>query len=80
MLAAIPVDQQFTWCAGIILFLLLVLLCFCVVVCAAPPLVCVRTLRAGCRHDGPLSPYVHAVEPCVPLLFASSSSICVLVL
>ncbi|EAN80729.1 mucin TcMUC, putative, partial [Trypanosoma cruzi] len=29
-------------------------------------LVCVRTLREGCRHDGPLSPYLHAVEPCVP--------------
>ncbi|EKF99514.1 mucin TcMUCII, putative, partial [Trypanosoma cruzi] len=43
-------------------------------------LLCVRTLREGCRHDGPLSPYVHAVDPCVPLLFASPSSICVLVL
>ncbi|EKF37595.1 hypothetical protein MOQ_002210, partial [Trypanosoma cruzi marinkellei] len=42
--------------------------------------VCVRTLREGCGHDGPLSPYVHAVEPCVPLLFTSPSSICVLVL
>ncbi|KAF5219401.1 hypothetical protein ECC02_007640 [Trypanosoma cruzi] len=51
-----------------------------VAVCAAPPLVCVRTLREGCRHDGPLSPYVHAVEPCVSLLFASPSSICVFVL
>ncbi|EKG03749.1 trans-sialidase, putative, partial [Trypanosoma cruzi] len=61
-------------------FLLLVLLCFCVAVCAAPSLVCVRIFREGCRHDGPLSPYVHAVEPCVPLLFASPSSICVLVL
>ncbi|ESS64122.1 mucin TcMUC [Trypanosoma cruzi Dm28c] len=61
-------------------FLFLLLLCFCVVVCAAPPLVCVRTLREECRHDGPLSPCVHAVEPCVPLLFASPSSICVLVL
>ncbi|KAF5217190.1 hypothetical protein ECC02_009959 [Trypanosoma cruzi] len=58
----------------------LLLLCFCVAVVAAPPLVCVCTLREGCRHDGPLSPYVHAVEPCVPLLFASPSSICVLVL
>ncbi|KAF8277679.1 hypothetical protein TcBrA4_0108200, partial [Trypanosoma cruzi] len=58
----------------------LLLLCFCVAVCAAPPLVCVFTLREGCRQDGPLSPYVHAVEPCVPLLFASPSSICVLVL
>ncbi|KAF5215858.1 hypothetical protein ECC02_011403 [Trypanosoma cruzi] len=58
----------------------LLLLCFCVAVCAARPLVCVRTLREGCRHDGPLSPYVHAVEPCVPFLFASPSSICVLVL
>ncbi|RNC55307.1 mucin TcMUC [Trypanosoma cruzi] len=56
------------------------LLCFCVAVCAAPPLVCVRTLREGCGHDGPLSPHVHALEPCVPLLFASPSSICVLVL
>ncbi|KAF5221651.1 hypothetical protein ECC02_005363 [Trypanosoma cruzi] len=55
------------------------LLCFCVAVGAAPPLVCVRTLREGCRHDGPLSPYVHAVEPFVPLLFASPSSIVVLV-
>ncbi|KAF5220086.1 hypothetical protein ECC02_006880 [Trypanosoma cruzi] len=63
---------------GDLLFLLL--LCFCVAVCAAPPLVCVRALREGCRHDGPLSPYVHAVEPCGPLLFASPSSICVLVL
>ncbi|KAF5216329.1 hypothetical protein ECC02_010909 [Trypanosoma cruzi] len=63
---------------GDLLFLLL--LCFCVAVCAAAPLVCVRVLREGCRHDGPLSPYVHAVEPCVPLLFASPSSICVLVL
>ncbi|KAF5217320.1 mucin TcMUC [Trypanosoma cruzi] len=60
---------------GDLLFLLL--LCFCVAVCAAPSCVCVRTLREGCRHDGPLSPYVHAVEPCVPLLFASPSSICV---
>ncbi|KAF5218147.1 hypothetical protein ECC02_008963 [Trypanosoma cruzi] len=59
---------------------LLLLLCFCVAVCAAPPLVCVRTLREGCRQNGPLSPYAHAVEPCVPLLFASPSSICVLVL
>ncbi|KAF5216861.1 hypothetical protein ECC02_010324 [Trypanosoma cruzi] len=51
--------------------------------------VCVRTLREGCRHDGPLSPHVHAVEPCVPLLFASplpsacwccGSSVCVCVL
>ncbi|KAF5224650.1 hypothetical protein ECC02_002290 [Trypanosoma cruzi] len=42
--------------------------------------VCVCTLREGCRHDGPLSPCVHAVEPCVPLLFASPSSMCVLVL
>ncbi|RNC53865.1 trans-sialidase [Trypanosoma cruzi] len=58
----------------------LLLLCFRIAVCAAPPLVCVRTPREGCRHDGPLSPYVHAVEPCVPLLFASPSSICVLVL
>ncbi|ESS63176.1 hypothetical protein TCDM_09042 [Trypanosoma cruzi Dm28c] len=56
------------------------LLCFCVAVCAEPPLVCVRALREGCRHDGPLSPCVHAVEPCVPLLLASPSSICVLVL
>ncbi|EKG06695.1 mucin TcMUCII, putative [Trypanosoma cruzi] len=38
-------------------------------------LLCVRILREGCRHDGPLSPYAHAVEPCVPLLFASPSSI-----
>ncbi|RNC52385.1 mucin TcMUC, partial [Trypanosoma cruzi] len=30
----------------------LLLLCFRVAVCAAPPLVCVRTLREGCRHDG----------------------------
>ncbi|KAF5215356.1 hypothetical protein ECC02_011966 [Trypanosoma cruzi] len=51
-----------------------------VLLCALHFLVCVRTLREGCRHDGPLSPYVHAVEPCVPLLFASPSSICVLVL
>ncbi|RNC43941.1 mucin TcMUCII, partial [Trypanosoma cruzi] len=51
-----------------------------VLLCALHLLVCVRTLREGCRHDGPLSPYVHAVEPCVPLLFASPSSICVLVL
>ncbi|KAF5219828.1 hypothetical protein ECC02_007153 [Trypanosoma cruzi] len=58
----------------------LLLLCFCVAVCAAPSCVCVRTLREGCRHDGPLSPHVHAVEPCVSLLFASPSSICVLVL
>ncbi|KAF5219837.1 mucin TcMUCII [Trypanosoma cruzi] len=58
----------------------LLLLCFCVAVCAAPSCVCVRTLREGCSHDGPLSPHVHAVEPCVPLLFASPSSICVLVL
>ncbi|RNC56337.1 mucin TcMUCII, partial [Trypanosoma cruzi] len=43
-------------------------------------LLCALHLREGCRHDGPLSPYVHAVEPCVPLLFASPSSICVLVL
>ncbi|RNC36781.1 mucin TcMUCII, partial [Trypanosoma cruzi] len=55
----------------------LLLLCFCVALCAAPSCVCVRTLREGRRHDGPLSPYVHAVEPCVPLLFASPSSICV---
>ncbi|EKG02305.1 trans-sialidase, putative [Trypanosoma cruzi] len=55
------------------------LLCFCVAVCAAPPLVCARTFHEGCRHDGPLSPCVHAVEPCVPLLFASPFSICVCV-
>ncbi|RNC39183.1 mucin TcMUCII, partial [Trypanosoma cruzi] len=51
-----------------------------VLLCALHLLVCVRTLREGCRHDGPLSPHVHAVEPCVSLLFASPSSICVLVL
>ncbi|RNC32815.1 mucin TcMUCII, partial [Trypanosoma cruzi] len=51
-----------------------------VLLCALHLLVCVRTLREGCRHDGPLSPHVHAVEPCVPLLFASPSSTCVLVL
>ncbi|ESS62946.1 mucin TcMUC [Trypanosoma cruzi Dm28c] len=51
-----------------------------VLLCALHLLLCVRTLREGCRHDGPLSPYVHAVEPCVPLLFASPSSICVLLL
>ncbi|KAF5219282.1 hypothetical protein ECC02_007706 [Trypanosoma cruzi] len=51
-----------------------------VLLCALHLLVCVHTLREGCRHDGPLSPHVHAVEPCVPLLFASPSSICVLVL
>ncbi|EKG07922.1 hypothetical protein TCSYLVIO_000944, partial [Trypanosoma cruzi] len=56
------------------------LLCFCVAVCAAPPLVCVRILREGCRHDGPLSRCVYAVERCVPLPFASPSSICVLLL
>ncbi|KAF5213704.1 hypothetical protein ECC02_013754 [Trypanosoma cruzi] len=61
-------------------FFLLLLLCFCAAVCVAPPLVCVRTLREGCRHEGPLLPYVHAVEPCVPFLFASPSSIFVLVL
>ncbi|EKF29429.1 trans-sialidase, putative [Trypanosoma cruzi marinkellei] len=77
ILAALPLDQQCTWCAGTSLFLLL--LYFCVAVGAASPLVCVRAIREGCRHDGPLSPYVHAVEPCVPLLFASPSSICVLV-
>ncbi|RNC36619.1 putative mucin TcMUCII [Trypanosoma cruzi] len=42
--------------------------------------VCVRILREGCRHDGQPSPYLRAVEPCVPLLFASPSSICVLLL
>ncbi|RNC38670.1 mucin TcMUCII [Trypanosoma cruzi] len=51
-----------------------------VLLCALHLLLCVRILREGCRHDGPLSPCVHAVEPCVPLLFASPSSICVLVL
>ncbi|EKF98774.1 mucin TcMUCII, putative [Trypanosoma cruzi] len=51
-----------------------------VLLCALHLLLCVRTLREGCRHDGPLSPCVHAVEPCVPLLFASPSSICVLLL
>ncbi|ESS55896.1 hypothetical protein TCDM_12609 [Trypanosoma cruzi Dm28c] len=51
-----------------------------VLLCALHLLLCVRTLREGCRHDGPLSPCVHAVETCVPLLFASPSSICVLVL
>ncbi|EKG00455.1 mucin TcMUC, putative, partial [Trypanosoma cruzi] len=56
----------------------LLLPCFCVAVCAAPSS-CVCALREGCRHDGPLSPYVHAVEPCVPLLFASPSSMCVCV-
>ncbi|ESS60892.1 hypothetical protein TCDM_11558 [Trypanosoma cruzi Dm28c] len=46
--------------------------CFAfVLLCTLHLLMCVRTLREGCRHDGPLSPYVHAVEPCVPLLFAS---------
>ncbi|RNC32439.1 mucin TcMUC [Trypanosoma cruzi] len=51
-----------------------------VLLCALHLFSCVFALREGCRHDGPLSPYVHAVEPCVPLLFASPSSICVLVL
>ncbi|ESS62360.1 hypothetical protein TCDM_09978 [Trypanosoma cruzi Dm28c] len=51
-----------------------------VLLCALHLLVCVCILREGCRHDGPLSRYVHAVEPCVPLLFASPSSICVLLL
>ncbi|RNC34915.1 mucin TcMUCII [Trypanosoma cruzi] len=52
-----------------------------VLLCALHLSSCVCTyLREGCRHDGPLSPCVHAVEPCVPLLFASPSSICVLVL
>ncbi|ESS60530.1 hypothetical protein TCDM_11946 [Trypanosoma cruzi Dm28c] len=51
-----------------------------VLLCALHLLVCVCILREGCRHDGPLSRYVHAVEPCVPLLFASPSFICVLVL
>ncbi|EKF29380.1 mucin TcMUCII, putative [Trypanosoma cruzi marinkellei] len=30
---------------------------------------CVCTLCEGCRHDRSLPPYVHAEEPCVPLLF-----------
>ncbi|ESS55576.1 hypothetical protein TCDM_12941 [Trypanosoma cruzi Dm28c] len=51
-----------------------------VLLCALHLLLCVCILREGCRHDGPLSPCVHAVEPCAPLLFASPSSICVLVL
>ncbi|ESS55250.1 mucin TcMUCII [Trypanosoma cruzi Dm28c] len=51
-----------------------------VLLCALHLLLCVCILREGCRHDGPLSRYVHAVEPCVPLLFASPSFICVLVL
>ncbi|RNC33494.1 mucin TcMUCII, partial [Trypanosoma cruzi] len=77
VVAALPVDQQSTWCAGISF-----LNCYFafVLLCALHLLLCVRTLRAGCRHDGPLSPHVHAVEPCVPLLFASPSSICVLLL
>ncbi|RNC33349.1 mucin TcMUC [Trypanosoma cruzi] len=29
-----------------------------VLLCALHLLVCVRTLHEGCRHDGPLSPYV----------------------
>ncbi|KAF5218815.1 hypothetical protein ECC02_008236 [Trypanosoma cruzi] len=44
-----------------------------VLLCALHLLVCVRTLREGCRHDGPLSPYVDAVEPCVPLPLPSLS-------
>ncbi|KAF5215744.1 hypothetical protein ECC02_011526 [Trypanosoma cruzi] len=60
------------------LFVATLLLCCCVRCTYSR--VCVRTLREGCRHDGPLSPHVHAVEPCMPLLFASPSSICVLVL
>ncbi|KAF5217050.1 hypothetical protein ECC02_010112 [Trypanosoma cruzi] len=75
--AALPVDQQSTWCAVISPFHVF----FAVVLLWALHLFsCVCALREGCRHDGPLSPYVHAVEPCVPLLFASPSSICVLVL
>ncbi|KAF5219131.1 hypothetical protein ECC02_007907 [Trypanosoma cruzi] len=60
-------------------FFIVTLLSCCCVRCTSS-CVCVCTLREACRHDGPLSPYVHAVEPCVPLLFASPSSICVLVL
>ncbi|ESS62421.1 putative trans-sialidase [Trypanosoma cruzi Dm28c] len=65
-------------CGDISFFIVTLLLCCCVRCTSS--CVCVRTLREGCRHDGPLSRYVHAVEPCVPLLFASPSSICVLVL
>ncbi|KAF5222427.1 putative trans-sialidase [Trypanosoma cruzi] len=79
VVAALPVDQQSTWCAVISAFSMVTLLLCCCVRCIYSR-VCVRTLREGCRHDGPLSPYVHAVEPCVPLLFASPFSICVLVL
>ncbi|KAF5214598.1 hypothetical protein ECC02_012779 [Trypanosoma cruzi] len=79
VVAALPVDQQSTWCAGISPFSMVTLLLCCCGRCTYSR-VCVRTLREGSRHDGPLSPYVHAVEPCVPLLFASPSSICVLVL
>ncbi|RNF00903.1 trans-sialidase [Trypanosoma cruzi] len=64
-------------CGDLSFFIIVTLPFCCCVRCTSS---CVRTLREGCRHDGPLSPYVHAVEPFVPLLFASSSSICVLVL
>ncbi|KAF5222423.1 hypothetical protein ECC02_004458 [Trypanosoma cruzi] len=77
VVAALPVEQQSTWCAVISPFSMVSLLLCC---CGRCTYSRVRTLREGCRHDRPLSPYVHAVEPCVPLLFASPSSICVLVL
>ncbi|ESS60850.1 mucin TcMUC [Trypanosoma cruzi Dm28c] len=64
---------------GSFLFIIVTLLLCCCARCNYS-LVCVHTLREGCRHDGPLSPCVLAVEPCVPLLFASPSSICLLVL
>ncbi|KAF5222418.1 hypothetical protein ECC02_004451 [Trypanosoma cruzi] len=79
VVAALPVDQRSTWCAVISpfhgFFTVVLLWALHLFSC-----VCVCVLREGSRHDGPLSPYVHAVEPCVPLLFASPSSICVLVL
>ncbi|EKF28778.1 trans-sialidase, putative, partial [Trypanosoma cruzi marinkellei] len=40
-------------------------------------LLCVRTLREGCRHDGPLSPYVHAVSlVCRSCLLLPPPSVC----
>ncbi|RNE96673.1 trans-sialidase, partial [Trypanosoma cruzi] len=53
-------------CGDLSFFIVTLPLCCCVRCTSS----CVRTLREGCRHDGPLSPYVHAVEPFVLLLFA----------
>ncbi|RNC36220.1 mucin TcMUCII [Trypanosoma cruzi] len=49
MLAALPVDQQFTWCAEIILFIVTLLLCCCVRCTSS--CVCVPSVRGADTTD-----------------------------